>query len=132
MEGPFYPLFDFFDIGSNMTQGLLPKFTTSAPTISPTEAPTAPRPTIELTTSPEDLLLPDLEDVNDLVEDLVEDYIELDGNLTDDFVGVLGNSTEDEDYDEEDPSEEDSIPVSTGGGKLEKFSARNRFLRKGD
>mmetsp|Transcript_16333 Transcript_16333/g.40948 ORF Transcript_16333/g.40948 Transcript_16333/m.40948 type:complete len:129 (-) Transcript_16333:92-478(-) len=126
MEGPFYPVFDFFDIGSNMTQGLLPKFTTSAPTISPTEAPTAPRPTIEPTTLPEDLILPDLD------EDLVEEYIEVDGNLTDDYVDVLRNETSaDEDYDEEDPSEVESIiSVSIGGGKLEKSSDRNLFLRK--
>lgn len=162
MEGPFYPIVDFFQVGNDMTQGLLPKFTTIAPTVTPTAKPTiAGEPTFQPTNeptmkpSPSDTLRPKLrptiyphlllefDQVDDSVEDLVEDYFE--GNST-------NNATDDffDDYDYGDKNEtgiveetgeelisdntENDEGTSDGDSSisLSLFSDGIRYLRTGD
>jgi len=77
VEGPFYPLVDFFDVGSNMTSGLLRKFytnTTLSPTSEPTRKPTRKptrAPSQRPSSRPSEEVVSDLDDaVDDILVDL--------------------------------------------------------------
>lgn len=90
VEGPFYPLVDFFDVGSDMTSGLLPKF------YEPTEAPTSTPPlSVEQVVS-------EFEVMDELLEDLA-----VDGNFT------LEDSFEIDDSVDDDGGNEDNDTSST-------------------
>jgi len=91
VEGPFYPLVDFFDVGSDMTSGLLRKFltnhtTTFVPTSKPSQKPSS-RPS----SRPSSFVLPWHDDFGDSTS----------AELPSTIVGVDSHSSFDESNDEE-------------------------------
>lgn len=106
MEGPFYPLVDFFEVGNDMTEGLPLKFTTGLPTgtftAKPNTTESSVEPTLQPTIRPSNrpVLLVDFVEVEGSVEDLVDDFIYFEDNST--------NATNDDDvFDDYDEIETD-------------------------
>jgi len=98
VDGPFYPLVDFFDIGNDMTSGLLRKFygsesPTMVVTIEPTREPTR-RPSHMPSANPLPRpSSPPEEDLFDFIAPYGENFT-IDGNYTSNF-----NTTDDDELD---------------------------------
>jgi len=126
VEGPFYPLVDFFDVGNDMTSGLLTKFYPSdAPTmaisVSPTQEPTK-RPTRGPTNEPTSMPFQKLstapssiENVEDLPDSIDAEKVTSDGKHTWDF-----EAAEDEEINLEDFQEHHNTTTNTSSGNEEK------------
>ena len=78
VEGPFYPLVDFFDVGNDMTSGLLLKFYTNE-TLSPTSEPTR-TPTRKPTSGPSPSSEQVDPDLGDALYDILVDLQAPDGD----------------------------------------------------
>lgn len=132
VEGPFYPLVDFFDVGSDMTSGLLRRFygsesPTMAVTIEPTREPTR-RPSRMPSGNPLSRpSLPPVEDLFDFIAPYGENFT-IDGNYTSN-----SNTTDDDELDYVDPEDYDfSTNTSIEGEEKESDDNENRTTMRDD